>query len=47
MNFKLFNKWDTTEINVEDPGLKRYISLNPILVPRSFGRNNNQRFGKQ
>ena len=46
VEFKLFNKWDSTKIIVEDPGLKKYINLSPVLVPRSFGRNNNQRFLK-
>ncbi|MEK6934388.1 MAG: 30S ribosomal protein S7 [Nanoarchaeota archaeon] len=36
---KLFNKWDTSKINVVDPGLKDYISLNTILIPKSNGRN--------
>jgi len=46
MEFKLFNKWDSKSVVVDDPGLKKYIDLKPLLVPRSFGRNNNQRFGK-
>ena len=33
MYIKLFNKWDTADIKVEDPGLKRYINLEPIMVP--------------
>ena len=43
---KWFNKWSTSGITVEDPGIKKYVDLKPILVPRSFGRNSNQRFGK-
>jgi len=43
---KWFNKWSTSEVLVEDPGLKKYIDIKPILVPRSFGRNSAQRFGK-
>ena len=38
MNIKIFNKWDTN-IPVQDPGLQRYINLNPIIVPRTGGRN--------
>lgn len=45
-NLKLFNKWDTGEVVVSDPGLKKYITLNTVIIPRSFGRNNNTRFGK-
>ena len=43
---KLFNKWDSAGIEVKDPGLKRYISLKPIIVPKTFGRNQNTRFWK-
>jgi small subunit ribosomal protein S7 len=43
---KIFNKWDTSNITVADPGLQRYVNLQPVLVPRSFGRNTKQRFGK-
>jgi len=35
---KLFNKWDFGNIQVNDPGLKDYIKLEPILVPRTCGR---------
>jgi small subunit ribosomal protein S7 len=43
---KLFGKWSFKEIHVGDPGLKRYISLKPILVPHSAGRHEHRRFGK-
>ena len=45
MNFKIFNKWDTN-VEVKDPGLKRYINLNPILVPRTANRYSKQKFWK-
>ncbi len=45
-NFKLFNKWDASSVVVNDLGLKKYVCITPVLVPRSFGRNANQRFGK-
>lgn len=35
---KLFGLWDTAGVRVEDPGLKRYINLRPLMVPRSGGR---------
>ncbi|MBU1246224.1 MAG: 30S ribosomal protein S7 [Nanoarchaeota archaeon] len=35
---KLFDKWDTTEIKVEDPALKKYIYLDGILLPRTGGK---------
>ena len=43
---KWFNKWPVSKVIIEDPGLKKYIDLSSILVPRSFGRNSNQRFSK-
>ncbi len=46
MNLKLFDRWDLTQIEVKDPGLKNYVNLSPILVPRSGGRNAKQQFYK-
>ncbi len=43
---KLFNLWDTSGINVIDPGLKRYISLKPLIIPRTQGRNTKTQFWK-
>jgi len=34
---KIFNKWNVN-IEVFDPGLKRYINLKPIAVPKTGGR---------
>ena len=34
----LFNKWDTSGIQVNDPGLVKYINLKPVVVPRSGGK---------
>lgn len=45
MEFKIFDKWDT-KIQVLDPGLKRYVNLNPILVPKTGGRYVQTRFWK-
>ncbi len=42
---KLFNRWDTN-IEVKDPGLKNYINLKAVLVPRSYGRHAQQQFHK-
>jgi len=44
MEFKLFNLWDTSGIKIEDPGLKDYINLTRILVPKTGGRNVKIRF---
>ncbi len=46
VQLKLFNKWDSSKVVVEDAGLKKYVDVRPLLVPRSFGRNAKQRFGK-
>jgi len=43
---KLFNVYDCTNIKVEDAGLKDYINLKPLLVPKTTGRNAKFRFGK-
>ena len=45
-NLKLWNKWDLTEVAVNDVGLKTVISLKPVLVPWSGGRHEHRRFGK-
>jgi small subunit ribosomal protein S7 len=42
----LFNKWDTKEIEVNDPGLKTAISLKPAVLPNTFGRHEHQRLKK-
>ena len=34
----LFNRWDTSGITLQDPGLRPYIDVAPIVVPRSAGR---------
>lgn len=46
MEFKLFNIWDTGGIKIEDPGLKDYINLTKLLVPKTGGRNVKVRFHK-
>ncbi len=43
---KLFNKWDVSEIVVEDKGLIPYLTIAPILAPRLSGREAFRRFGK-
>ena len=35
----LFRKWDTTEITINDIGLKTAISLKQIIIPLDFGRS--------
>jgi small subunit ribosomal protein S7 len=42
----LFGKWSFDGIQVEDPGLKRYICLKPVYMPRTGGRHEHRPFGK-
>ena len=37
--FKIFDKYEITQIEVQDPGLKSSINLQPKLVLKSYGRN--------
>src|ERR671930_1226912 len=47
VNILLFNKWDTSGIEVTDLGLQRVISLKPsTVIPISFGRHEHQRLKK-
>ena len=38
IEFKLFDLYDISNIEIKDPGIKRYINLEPKLVVKSFGR---------
>ena len=42
----LFRKWDTTEIQINDIGLKTAISLKQTIFPMDFGRSALKRFNK-
>lgn len=46
MAAKAFNRWSTEGITVEDPGLVRYISLEPRIVPKTGARYAKNRFHK-
>jgi small subunit ribosomal protein S7 len=46
VEIKAFNKWSTSEIEVKDEGLKRYITLTPTFVPRTGARYVGSRFHK-
>ena len=39
IKFKIFDLYDTAEVQVNDPGLKNVINLNPKLALKSYGRN--------
>ncbi|MDI6826046.1 MAG: 30S ribosomal protein S7 [Candidatus Aenigmarchaeota archaeon] len=43
---KLFNRWGFQGIEVRDPGLKPYINLQPIIVPKTGGRYSKRQFYK-
>ena len=45
-DFKVFDIYDISEIQVNDPGLKEVINLEPRLVVKTHGRNNTERFGR-
>ena len=37
--FKIFDKYEITQIEIKDPGLKSAINLEPKLILKSYGRN--------
>jgi len=43
---KLFNKWSFAEVVVSDAGIKPYINIEPIVVPRTNGYYHNTPFYK-
>ncbi|MCF7866899.1 30S ribosomal protein S7 [Candidatus Woesearchaeota archaeon] len=45
-NLMIFNKWDIDKVKVEDPGLIRYITLDPIVVPKTGARYAGNKFHK-
>jgi small subunit ribosomal protein S7 len=46
MEIKLFNRWEFDNIDIQDPGLKQYICLKPVILPHSGGRHEHKRFEK-
>ena len=42
----LFRKWNTKEVEIADPGLKRTISLKSQVIPISMGRHEHKKFQK-
>lgn len=46
MIIKAFNKWSTEGIKIADPGLQRYITLAPKIVPRTGAKYAGNRFHK-
>jgi small subunit ribosomal protein S7 len=46
LSSKIFGKYDLNEVEIEDPGLRRYINLKPIGIPHSGAKHANKSFGK-
>jgi len=46
LNLLLFRKWDISNIQVNDPGLKNAVSLKQAILPMSYGRSALKRFNK-
>lgn len=43
---KLFEKWSMQGVEVADPGLQRYLTLRPAVIPHTGGRHEHKRFMK-
>jgi len=41
-----FNRWDCSAIKVQDPGLIRYINVNPVFAPKTGARYAGSQFHK-
>ena len=46
LEIKLFGKWSFKNLEVQDVGLKNYVSLSPVVAPHSMGRHEHHRFHK-
>jgi len=46
MALKILDKWDIEKVEVTDAGLKKYINLKQMVVPRTFGRFTGKPFHK-
>ncbi|RME32028.1 30S ribosomal protein S7 [Candidatus Woesearchaeota archaeon] len=43
---KVFGRWESHDIKIKDPGLERYLSVKPIIVPKTGARYAGYRFHK-
>jgi len=43
---KYFNKWDAEGIKVEDPGITEYITIKPVIAPKTGARYGSKKFYK-
>jgi len=46
MEVKFFNRWSVEGISIEDPGLVRYVTLEPKILPKTGARYAGARFHK-
>ena len=46
VNIQLFHRWDMSNIEINDPGLKSVINLKSAVIPVTFGRHEHQRLKK-
>ncbi|MBS1266957.1 MAG: 30S ribosomal protein S7 [Candidatus Woesearchaeota archaeon] len=46
VEIKAFNRWSTSDIQVSDPGLKEYITLEPKIVPKTGAKYAKTKFHK-
>ncbi len=46
MSIKAFNRWGVEGIKIEDPGLQRYINIEPRIVPKTGAKYAGNRFHK-
>lgn len=43
---KIFNRWESPQVEIKDAGLVRYINVKPVIVPKTFGRHTQKSFKK-
>lgn len=43
---KYFNRWDAEGIAIQDPGIRPYMTLAPMIIPKTSGRMAKNRFHK-
>src|SRR3989344_8522694 len=42
----VFGKWDTSGVQIKDPSLAKYVSLESKKIPHTFGKQTRKRFAK-
>ncbi len=47
MASKLFDKWSLSDVQITDPTFAEYVSLAPVSIPHSHGRQAQKQFGKK